>query len=89
MARLPPGPPPCKVLSTTQGGVHQCMLSHQLCPTLYDAMDCSPPGSFVHEILQARILECIATFSSRGSSQSRDPTLVAYVSCISRRVLYH
>ena len=63
--------------------------SLQLRPTLYDAMDCSPPGSSVHEILQARILECIATFSSRGSSQPRDPTLVAYISCISRRVLYH
>ena len=32
----------------------------QLCPTLCDPMDCSPPGSSVHEILQARILEWIA-----------------------------
>ena len=32
--------------------------SRQLCPTVCDAMDCSPPGSSVHGILQARILEC-------------------------------
>ena len=35
-------------------------------------MDCSPPGSSVHEILQARILEWVAVPFSRGSSQSRD-----------------
>ena len=32
----------------------------QSCPTLYDPVDCSPPGSFVHGILQARILEWVA-----------------------------
>ena len=37
----------------------------QSCPTLYDPMDCSPPGSSVHEIIQARILEWIPF--SRGS----------------------
>ena len=36
----------------------------QLCPTLCDSMDCSPPGSSVHEILQARILECVTMPSS-------------------------
>ena len=35
-------------------------------------MDCSPPGSSVHEISQARILECVAISFSRGSSQPRD-----------------
>ena len=35
-------------------------------------MDCSPPGSSVHRILQARIWEWVATFSSRGSSRPRD-----------------
>ena len=40
----------------------------QLCPTLCDPMDCSLPGSSVHEILQARILEWVAGPSSRGSS---------------------
>ena len=48
--------------------------SLQLCLTLCDPMDCSPPGSFVHGILQARILEWIAIPSSRGSSQPRDLT---------------
>ena len=37
-------------------------------------MDCSPPGSFVHGILQARILEWIVMPSSRGSSRPSDGT---------------
>ena len=37
--------------------------------TLWDTMDYSPPDSSIHEILQARILECVAMSSSRGSSQ--------------------
>ena len=41
-------------------------------PTLCDLMDCSPPGSSVHGILQARILEWVAMPSSRGSSRARD-----------------
>ena len=45
-----------------------CMLSLQLCPTLWDPTDCSPPGSSVHGILQARILEWVAIPFSRGSS---------------------
>ena len=51
-------------------------------------MDCSPPDSSVRGILQARILEWVVMPSSRGSSQSRDQTLISYVSCIGRRVLY-
>ena len=47
-------------------------------PTLCDPMDCSPPGSSVHGILQTRILEWVAIFFSRRSSQPRDRT---YVSC--------
>ena len=47
-------------------------LSAQVCPTLCDPVDCSPPGSSVHEILQARILEWVATPSSRGSSWPGD-----------------
>ena len=42
----------------------------QSCLTLCDLMDCSPPGSSVHGITQARILEWVAISSSRGSSQS-------------------
>ena len=45
-----------------------CAKSLQLCPTLCDPMDCSPPGSSIHRILQARILEWVAVSSSRGSS---------------------
>ena len=44
------------------------VLVAQLCPTLYDPVDCSPPGSSVHGILLARILERIAILFSRGSS---------------------
>ena len=55
-------------------GMHACVCakSLQLWPTLCDVMDCSPPGSSVHEILQARILERVAISFSRGSSQPRD-----------------
>ena len=44
----------------------------QLCLTLCDPVDYNPPGSSVHGILQARVLECVAISSSRGSSQPRD-----------------
>ena len=49
--------------------VHVCA---QLCPTLCDLMDFSPLGSYVHGILQARILEWVAIPYSRGSSWPRD-----------------
>ena len=58
----------------------------QLCPTLCDSMDCSLPGSSVHVILQARILEWGAISLSRGSSRPRDWTLG---SCIGRWILCH
>ena len=51
----------------------------QLCLTLYDPMDCSPPGSSVRGILQARILECVAISFSRGSSPPRYQTRVSYI----------
>ena len=47
------------------------------CPTLCDPMDCSPPGSSVHGILQARILEWGAISSSRGSSRPRNRTQIS------------
>ena len=53
------------------------MLVAQSCLTLCDPRDCSPPGSSVHEIFQARILEWVAIFFSRGSSQPRDQTQVS------------
>ena len=52
----------------------------QLCPTLCDPMDCSPSGSSVHGISQARILEWVDISSSRGSSQPRDQTHISYIS---------
>ena len=50
--------------------------SLQWCPTLCNRMNCSLPGSSVHGIFQARILEWVAMPSSRGSSRPRDPTRV-------------
>ena len=58
----------------------------QSCPTLCNHMDYSLPGSSVHGISQARILEWMAISSSRGSSQPRDQI---HISCIGRQVLYH
>ena len=55
------------------------VLVAQLCPTLCDPTDCSPPGSSVHGTLQARILEWIAIPFSRGFSWLRDGT---WVPCI-------
>ena len=55
------------------------VLVTQLCPTLSDPRNCSPPGSSVHGILQARILEWVAIPFSTGPSWPRDQTRV---SCI-------
>ena len=55
-----------------------CLVT-QWCPTLCDPVDCSPPVSSVHEILQARILEWVATSFFRASSWPKDQT---QVSCI-------
>ena len=60
----------------------------QSCPTPRDPMDCSPPASSVHGVLQARILERVAVSFSRGSSQPRDQTCISYVSCTGRQVPY-
>ena len=70
-----------RIVLTEQTILCSCVCAHslQLCLTLGDPMDCSLPVSSVHGILQARILEWVATPSSRGSSQPRDPT---QVSCI-------
>ena len=55
------------------------VLVTQSCPSLCYPMHCSPPGSSVHGISQARILEWVAISFSRGSSQLRDQT---WVSCL-------
>ena len=62
-------------------GVHVCSVA-----SVVDSMDCCPPGSCVHGILQARILECVAISSSRGSSQPRD---LFCISCIGWWILNH
>ena len=54
----------------------------QSCPTLWDPMDCSLPGSSVHRTFQVRELEWVAMSFSRGSSQPRDQT---QVSCMAGR----
>ena len=59
------------------------------CPTLWNPMDCSPPGSSVPGILQARILEWVAMPSSRRSPWPRDQACTFCISCIGRWVLYH
>ena len=56
-----------------------CAKSLQLRLTMWDPLDCSLPGSFLHGILQARILEWVAISSPRGSFQPRDRT---GISCI-------
>ena len=53
-------------VTSPQAKQGQCSVA-QLCPILCNAMDCSPPSSSVHRISQARILEWVAVFSSRGS----------------------
>ena len=68
--------------SPSQGlfqGLPACGLSRLSCPTLCDPMGCSPPGPSVNGILQARILEWIATPSSRGSSRPGDGTQVSHI----------
>ena len=50
-----------------------------VCLTLCDLMDCSPPGSSVHGIFQARILEWVAISYSRESFHPRDQTWVSYI----------
>ena len=53
--------------------------SAQLCPTLCDPVDCSPPGSLVHGIFQVRVLEWVAISFSRGSSQPKDLTRISRI----------
>ena len=57
----------------------------QSCLTLCNPMDCNPPGSSVHGISQARLLEWGATSFSRASSQPRNRSCI---SCIGRQILY-
>ena len=59
-----------------------CALSLQSCLNLWNPMDCSPPGSSVHGMLQARIPKWVGVSSSRGCSRPKDQTCVSSASCI-------
>ena len=78
-----------KLRKITQLEVHLlcCAKPLQLCSTLCNSVDSSPPDSSVHGILRSRIPEWAVMPSSRGSSQPRDQTCVSYISCIGRRAL--
>ena len=65
-----------------------CCYCVQSCLTLCDPMDFSLPGSSVHVIFQARVLELVAISFSRGSSQPRDCTSISCISCIGRQILF-
>ena len=70
---------PCYFLqSESAAHIHYCLVTKP-CPTLCDPMDCSLPGSSVHGISQARILEWVAISFSRGSSQLRYQTCISYI----------
>ena len=79
--------PTLQFLLTSSSRLQSCCVrmhakSLQLCLTLCDPMDRSPPGSSVHGILQARRVEWVAMPSSRESSQPSDRTHISCVSCI-------
>ena len=65
------------------------MSAAQSCPSLWDPIDCSLPGSSVRGVLQATMLEWVAISFSRGTSPPRDRTWVSDVSCLGRRDLCH
>ena len=73
---------PCLV--HTRRKEERCTLSRFSHVRLCDPIDCSPPGSSVHGILQAKTLEWIAISSSTGSCRPNDGTQVSYISCIGK-----
>ena len=86
----------CQAFSVSYSKIHSIVVTHlksycsyfncaqslQSCPALCDSLDCSPPGSSVHGIFQARILEWVAMPSSRGSSWPRGRIWVSSIFCI-------
>ena len=72
----------CGIFYEWSWHVSICVQSLQSCLILCDPMDCSPSGSSVHGIFQARILECVAMPSSRGSAKPRDWTSIYCISWI-------
>ena len=80
---------PNKVTFTSSRYLDMLYSDAQAYLTVCNPMDCTPPGSSVHGIFQARILEWGAIFYSRGSSPPRYRTCTSYVSCIGRRIPHH
>ena len=78
---LPVAPSECRVCPhmVSLYSIKSKVLVTQSCLTLWDPKDCSLPGSSVHAILQARILEWVVISCSRGSSQPRDWSPVSHV----------
>ena len=70
---------PCVRFLALQWGEVKWSEVAQSCPTLCDPMGCSLPGSSVHGIFQARVLEWAAISFSRGSSQPKDRTQVSRI----------
>ena len=68
-----------KITDRTAEAVPNSVLVAQSRPTLCNPVDCSPPSSSVHGILQARVLEWVAISFSRGSSRPRDRTQVSRI----------
>ena len=68
---------------------HASVVHAQPCQLSCDPMNCSPPGSSVHGISQARILEWVAIASSRESSWPRNWTQVSCIPCIGRWIFFY
>ena len=75
------------MVTRSPGNLLLLLKSAQSC--VCDSMDCSPPGSSVHGLLQAGILERVIISFSRGSSQPRDGTWVSCICCYVRRIPYY
>ena len=73
---------PCGICSHPNHSYPCCCLATKSSTILCNPMDCSPPGSSLHGISQARILEWVAIPFSRVSSQPRDQTPISCISCL-------
>ena len=73
--------PPSVLVKFLSSGDLASVLVAQPCRTLFDPVDCSPPGSSVHVTLQARMLEWAAIPFSRGSYRPQDRTQLSCIAC--------
>ena len=72
----------CFVILCVSSGTQSCL-------TLCNPMDCRPPGSSVHDVFQARLLEWLAIFFLQGIFLTQGSNPVPCISCNVRRVLCH